>query len=84
MLLRLLIPATIIFVVILIINIFLMKLTNQMVSDLLANPQEYHDYYHEVANHGYSGYLPGPHVDILSQSEGVTKTQVTGLGHFYH
>lgn len=83
MLLRLLIPATIIFVVILIINIFLMKLTNQMVTDLLANPQEYHDYYH-AAHHGYSGYLPGPSVPIQDAKDTTKTLYATGLGHFYH
>ncbi|MCL8211359.1 Energy-coupling factor transporter transmembrane protein EcfT [Mesoplasma sp. JKS002658] len=83
MLFRLLLPAMIIFVVILIINIFLMKLTGEMTTGLLANQGDYSQYYHEVANHGYSGYLPGPYVDILTE-KGPEILKVTGLGHFYH
>lgn len=87
MLARLLVPATIIFLVIFIINMFLMKLTGQMVGALEANSL-YLDYYHPSTNGGFAGYIPGPKVVVVMEKviDGVNKTinvNVTGLGHFY-
>ncbi|ATG97201.1 energy-coupling factor transporter transmembrane component T family protein [Mesoplasma lactucae] len=78
MLSKLLIPASIIFLVIFIINMFLMKITPDMINAINSNP-EFSSYYHPSGN-GFAGFIPGPSQWITFNGNDV---KITALGHFY-
>jgi len=70
---KLLVPTLIIFLIIFIINIFMVKLTGPMIYSIPEGSSYYH-----VSGNGHAGYIPG---DSLLRTDA---KDLIGLGHFYH
>jgi len=69
---KLMVPTLIIFLIIFIINIFMVKLTGPMIDSIPAGSSYYH-----ASGKGFAGYIPG---DSLLRPDA---TNLIGLGHFY-